>query len=587
MNWLLSWMGSPRIASIAVISGTLLGSAALGTGFVLDDYFHRAILLDVEIFDGVEHSPFELFSFVDGDPAHTMRYIDAGMYPWWTSLDVKLALWRPVTALTHMLDYALWPNSPFLMHLHNLAWFALLLVIVCILYRRMLGPGVAAGIAMMCYAIDDARAMPIGWIANRNSLIEAAFGFTAIYLHIRWREEKRTPFALAALAVFTIGLFAKEGTIAATAYLLGYALFLDRGVILRRLATLVPYAAVIVVWRIIYRVQGFGVEGSDTYTDPLIAPFEFTRQLFQRLPVLFASQWTGMPCDGFILFGSWWWILGATLIGSGVCVLLFPLLRRDATARFFCTGMVLSLVPVCAAFPMDRLLSFSGLGAMGLLAQFIVGVRSRTIWSLNGVPRRAASMAVVALVLIHVVVAPFMLVGRIAGFGIIGAVTDQIAEGMPFDESDANKVAVVLDCPTSFVTVYSSIQRRLGGMPTPRCMYNLAPDTFFDTEIRITRTDDKTLVYEPREPYRWLLFRDYGHPMAVGDTVELENLRVEVLGVSVRGEPTRVSFRFKNSIDDPGYLWLEFNNTLIPSKEMFVRIHPPGIGQSVVMNPGA
>src|SRR5208337_4627783 len=47
-----------------------------------------------------------------------------GTLPWWTSDKLKLSLCRPVAALTHWLDYRLYPDSPALMHAHNIVWFA-------------------------------------------------------------------------------------------------------------------------------------------------------------------------------------------------------------------------------------------------------------------------------------------------------------------------------------------------------------------------------------------------------------------------------------------------------------------------------
>ena len=45
-----------------------------------------------------------------------------GILPWYFSTETKCSLWRPVTAFTHWLDYRLFPDSPALMHAHNIAW---------------------------------------------------------------------------------------------------------------------------------------------------------------------------------------------------------------------------------------------------------------------------------------------------------------------------------------------------------------------------------------------------------------------------------------------------------------------------------
>jgi hypothetical protein len=51
----------------------------------------------------------DMFSFASGDP-DTLRDGRLRGWPWWTPNDFKVSFWRPVTALTHGLDYVLWPN---------------------------------------------------------------------------------------------------------------------------------------------------------------------------------------------------------------------------------------------------------------------------------------------------------------------------------------------------------------------------------------------------------------------------------------------------------------------------------------------
>jgi hypothetical protein len=72
-----------------------------------------------------------------------------------------------------------------------------------------------------------------------------------------------------------------------------------------------------------------------------------------------------------------WWAAVA-LIGLLLWVIA-PLLLRDRLARFWAAGTIFASIPVCATFPMDRLLTFVGIGAFGLIAQFweFVFVRSK------------------------------------------------------------------------------------------------------------------------------------------------------------------------------------------------------------------
>ena len=69
-----------------------------------------------------------LFIFFDGDPAKIRAAMDQGWVPWWTSPNLRHASLRYLSVLTMQLDYLLWPNSPFLMHLHSLLWLGALVV---------------------------------------------------------------------------------------------------------------------------------------------------------------------------------------------------------------------------------------------------------------------------------------------------------------------------------------------------------------------------------------------------------------------------------------------------------------------------
>src|SRR5690606_7960320 len=86
---------------------------------------------------------FGLFSFLDGNPERTRVLMEQGMVPWWTLPEVQYAFWRPVTELTHALDYRFWPQQPVLMHLHSLVYFALVIAAAQRVLARLL-PGSGA-----------------------------------------------------------------------------------------------------------------------------------------------------------------------------------------------------------------------------------------------------------------------------------------------------------------------------------------------------------------------------------------------------------------------------------------------------------
>src|SRR5579875_520170 len=98
--------------------------------------------------------PSDMFGFFRGDAARTLREMDVGFFTWWTDPEIKGEFLQALTVLTHRLDYWLWPNSVVLMHLHNLFWYAMLVAATALLYRRIMGRTVTAGLAALLFAID-------------------------------------------------------------------------------------------------------------------------------------------------------------------------------------------------------------------------------------------------------------------------------------------------------------------------------------------------------------------------------------------------------------------------------------------------
>ena len=108
-----NWLASPPLMAAAI--GLLLLLPALWIGLQMDDYGHRFILLHPSTKPGLSVPPWDLFAILNGDPVRTHAMMDAGVLPWWTYDHMRIALCRPLSAMTHWLDYQLWPTRPMLM----------------------------------------------------------------------------------------------------------------------------------------------------------------------------------------------------------------------------------------------------------------------------------------------------------------------------------------------------------------------------------------------------------------------------------------------------------------------------------------
>jgi len=228
------------------------------------------------------------------------------------------------------------------------------------------------------YAIDDAHGMPVGWLANRNAVLAAFFGVSAISAHDRWRRGPAAWSGLLAALLLSLSLLSAEAGIATCAYLLAYAVFIEPGPWQRRLASLLPYAVILVAWRIAWTLQGYGVHGLGLYADPLHQP--------------------GNTC------ADWASACRCSCSGSGgspaMLLLSCPRTSSRALGDRCCRNgrIVLACVPAGplepdrpllglrdvvvspadrGTFPADRLLVFVGVGAMALLAMFFESLPAR------------------------------------------------------------------------------------------------------------------------------------------------------------------------------------------------------------------
>jgi hypothetical protein len=541
-----------------------LALPALWAGVQFDDYFHRELLLGAESpVAGMQ----DLFAFLDGDAARARQWMDSGVFPWWTLLQAREAFWRPLTALTHWLDYRLWPNAPAAMHAHSLLWFGALVAAAAALYRR-LAPGAAvAGLAALLYAVDDGHGFAAGWLANRNGLLAALFGVLCVHAYARWRGQGWRPGALLAPLWLALGLLSAEAALGALAYVAAYTLWLDRAPVRARLASLLPLGVVVVVWAAIYRALGYGAWGT-AYMDPLREPLHFARAVIERAPVLLLGQWAGPPAELYPFLGPaartvLWLAAGLGLAGLGW--IFRPLLHRSASARFWATGLLLSLLPICAALPANRLLFFAGLGAMGLLAEWVLGLGpGQSVAPRSGRRPRVSAGLAYALLAVHLVFAPLLLPLTAYSPALLGTL-EPASLRLPAGAGLAAQTAVLVHAPSFYSASVLGAVRAAHGLPAPARVRYLGAGP---AALEISRPDARTLIVTPAGGYLTgfdPVFRGAHHPLAVGESIALEGLSVEVLALTPDRRPAVVAFNFAVPLEDASLRWLAWRGgALVP-----------------------
>ena len=575
MNKIREWLSHPGVPYIAVILAVGLTIPSLWNGIVLDDIAHRNVLL-ADIPMSVRFmSALNLFCFSSEE--NTWRFREGkklGNVPWWSPDDSKLCFFRPITSITHWLDYQLWSEKPILMHLQSIVWFGILVFFVSLLYRRILGVKWVAGLAALFFAVDPAHGTPVGFLANRNALIAGVFGVLCLIAQDQWKQKGWRPGFLLGPFCFALALLSAEAGIAIGAYLLSYTLFLEQAPVRKRLIHLTPYALVFLFWALTYVLLDCGSRNIPHYTDPLNESLLYLKAIFFRAPVYLLGQWI-LPV-GFH-YSIWPSIVHrAGLIFSALLVfILIPCIRKDRTAQFWTLGMFLSLLPICAVHPGDRNLLFVGLGAMGLLAQWIYWM-IHTGWNLpSGLWRFASRIMLVIFMAMHGLVHPILLPGSSK---VVASIDEHIkranASFSPASETEA-WMFILTNNPNYFLFVSGVIGQRVNeGQFTPFLALSSG-----NHSVTYKRKDLYTLNVQSANGSLTdldsrLLSKAYA--MQPGQIVRLGNVVIEVLEVT-NGLPSRAEFRFKFPLDDPGFLWYCWE------KGTYVPFTPPGIGEAVTI----
>jgi len=569
---LASFVSSRAAFVICVALGPLLASPSLFTGWVADDLLHQSMLREGSGIPGLAHRSWDLFRFASGDARAARQLMDAGVFPWWADPHARLAFFRPLASWTHWLDYQLWPRSPASMHLQSLLWFGALLAVVGAIYRRFLTPR-AAHFALLLFALDDAHAPAAGWIANRNALMALGLSLWALLLHDRFRREGSRlagwlgPLALAA------GLGAGEAALITCAYLLAYAVFLDRGSARQRYGSLLRYAAVVCIWRVISQGLGYGVAGSGLYIDPISSPLAFTRLALERLPVLLLAQLAVPWADFWELFPLVAPVLSGLVFALAIVVIaafvraLWPLWREQPQLRFWALGTVLALLPVCATFAHDRLLLGAGIGAMPLVAALLVFAARARKWPL-----------LVTLGAIHLALAPLLLALRAAHVGDLSRALSAADESIPSGPDVAQKSVVLLNPPLDPFAAYLPFYRQAAGRTPPQRLLWLSTGV---TELLVSGVDARTIRVRARDGFlssaSQCMLRDPRRPPRLGETIELGAARLLVVASMPDGRPKEIEVRFRTPLASEQLLWMQWRG------HGYAPFRPPTAGESVVV----
>jgi hypothetical protein len=576
---LLRILAQPRLGWWLALAGMLLCASALGMGFYLDDYVGRYIYSDRPGAHWLFEQYVGGYGLANGNPADIHRQIELGWAPWWTYDHLLIRLYRPFGVWFHRLDFTLWPQSAFAMHLHSLLWLGLLVLVTTHMFRTALGPWIGALAALM-FALDQTHGFEVGYICNRHALITAVLGVLCLDLHLTAFARRSRSHQLLAYLAYAVALTSGESTIAILGYLFAHALCVERAPLVRRALRFAPYLLITVVWRVLYTRAGYGGSGSGLYIDPGHEPGLYLIKLLERAPVLLLGQFLAPPGEIYAFASPFWSrviLACAWLFTIALLVALWAILRRKRTAWFWLLGALGSLVPAASTYPHDRQLLFTSFGAMALLAQmwelFAIELREQSLGKLERFAREWSGLLLFTRLFISPLALPFTTLG-------IAATAPLLQAPASIHDDIKGHDAVFVTAPDYFAVKLVQFERYIDRRPQPRRYRALG---FGPERTTVYRTAPNTLelAYEGgilSSPFMEL-YRDRRIPMMIGERVELEGLRIEVTELTPDQRASRARFTFDAPLDAERfqfYAWLNGH---------FERLTLPAVGSSRQLPP--
>ena len=542
-----------------MVIAALLSLPFCWIGIFADDYFHQ---LAIEKIAMMPVTQWDLFTFAWGDPARLLPIIQRGPYSWWTLPELKFSFLRPLTCALANLDHLAFGRAFFFHHLHSVAWYVGLVAVVAAVFRRALGlASPVAALAAILFALDDSHTVMAAWIANRNALIATVPALLGVLAHLWWRERGDHRGLPLSLFLCAIGLSAGEPALGAIAYLVAYELTAGPGPWRKRLLALVPIALLGVAYIALYKTLDSGVFGSEMYVDPLREPIRYLTHAPPKALALIGAQFLGSTADFWLL------LLAArpALVVMGVAALvvmgvlmrrLWPLLDGEERRglRWLTLGCAMSLVPVLATFPLNRLLLMPSIGGSALLAAVMWhGWKAAD----DRVLRYGARLLFFTTVILGVIGWPTAaILLKLGG----DEMTRTALQTRISDEALSGRV-VVFVAPDPLASLYTPMVRGWHHKPLAVSWVTLS---FAPFAHRLKRTAVDTVELEVvdgrmLETVFEQLMRSSSFPVPMGMKVRLEGAELTVLGFD-QGLPNKVSLRFDENPELGGYTIARWEN---------------------------
>ncbi len=540
---LLSFLNRPQSRQLIIFIGLILVLPGIASGFFADDFGHYVLINEPELIpQSRQGSLFHLFSFIDNDVDRRAVQYSQSLIPWWTSESITINFWRPVSELTHYVDHVIMNGVPWMMHLQSLVFYGLLLWLLSCFYQKVLVDRNFAALALLFFAVDSTHGLTVAWIANRNALLAALFAMLVLAAHHQYRTQQNRIMLLASCFFLALGLLSAEIAVSVGAFLMAYALFLDKSGAIKGLLYLLPALIVVVVWQILYQYLGYGIAGNEVfYIDPLGQPLMFIGAALLRYPEVISAQFNILP---FHLVE----ILHIPVLVSGIFILLLLVYlgfrKKDAVYNFFLFAMCLSVFPVVTTMVQDRNMLFVGIAGAGIFAKLVFWLIEL---SSESAYKKIATVMLAVIIFCHIFLSAILMLPMSLAPRLIAKTSIDAALSIP--ENIESQKIVSFGVPLFDVSYISAI-RKSYHLPIPEKFWNV---TTFKQGVTVKRISSTSiLVTHPDGLLKQEDFylRDFSsEPMVVNQVFKFNDLTIRIVEVNDDGVPRQLELLFDDSLD--------------------------------------
>ena len=124
--------------------------------------------------------------FVTANP-----YVQSGL-TWqsvnWAFRNPVVAIWHPLTLLSHMLDCQLYGLKPWGHHLTSVLLHALNTVLLFLVFRRMTGAVWRCAVLAALFGLHPLRVESVAWVAERKDVLSALFFLLTLWAYARFAK---------------------------------------------------------------------------------------------------------------------------------------------------------------------------------------------------------------------------------------------------------------------------------------------------------------------------------------------------------------------------------------------------------------